>query len=116
VLSLQGLIQMQSSAVELADLMKLICKTFWSSTYLDIPTLLMNREVFVAWMTCFDALLRLPVPEVGRTHIEKTTRLDWLSAHLYPSYPVTTFRTVRCFGNIYPKLERVRISRDMCGF
>lgn len=55
---------MESAAVELADLMKLICKTFWSTTYLDIPQHLLQPPVFMAWMAAFEELVLKPVPLV----------------------------------------------------
>ena len=61
---LQQLIASNSPAVELAELMKLICKTFWSATYLEIPPLLLQPPVFTAWMECFEKLLVMPVPTV----------------------------------------------------
>ncbi|KAK3262901.1 hypothetical protein CYMTET_28267 [Cymbomonas tetramitiformis] len=61
----QQLAQHNSAQVELAELMKLICKTFWSSTFLDIPQHLLDAQVFMAWMSVFDQLLAKPVPAEG---------------------------------------------------
>jgi len=62
----QHLLKMESAAVELADLMKLICKTFWSTTYLDIPQHLLQPPVFMAWMAAFEELVLKPVPLEGQ--------------------------------------------------
>lgn len=46
--------------------MKLIVKTYWSATYLDIPANLMRGDVFGAWITCMHQIIVMPVPEEGQ--------------------------------------------------
>ena len=45
------------SDVALASLVKLIVKTYWSATYLDVPPILMAGESFGAWITCMHQLI-----------------------------------------------------------
>ena len=62
-LLVQGLLQ-SGSAPEVAELLKLICKAFWSATYMGIPDTLLQQDQFVGWMTCIHALMEMPVPKV----------------------------------------------------
>ena len=48
----------------MAELLKLICKAFWSATYMGIPDTLLQQDQFVGWMTCIHALMDMPVPKV----------------------------------------------------
>ncbi|KAI3740835.1 hypothetical protein L2E82_31309 [Cichorium intybus] len=47
------LVQIGNPSIEVADLIKLICKIFWSSIYLEIPNKLFDPNVFNAWMVLF---------------------------------------------------------------
>ncbi|KAL1561343.1 secondary alcohol dehydrogenase (SADH2) [Salvia divinorum] len=60
------LVQVASPSVEVADLIKLICKIFWSSIYLEIPKQLFDPNVFNAWMVLFLNILERPVPAEGQ--------------------------------------------------
>ena len=62
----QSLIAANSAAVEAAELMKLICKIFWSSTYLSLPAILLQPAQYQGWITCFMQLLERPVPAEGQ--------------------------------------------------
>ena len=62
----QSLIAANSAAVEAAELMKLICKIFWSSTYLSLPGILLQPAQYQGWITCFMQLLERPVPAEGQ--------------------------------------------------
>lgn len=72
---LQSLIAMESrrNDQQLAALVKLIVKTYWSATYLDIPHNLMAPNVFGAWITCMHQIIVMPVPEEGQS-AEKSER------------------------------------------
>ncbi|OMP00310.1 hypothetical protein CCACVL1_03384 [Corchorus capsularis] len=61
-----GLVQIVKPALEVADLIKLICKIFWSSIYLEIPKQLLDPNVFNAWMILFLNVLERPVPLEGQ--------------------------------------------------
>ena len=65
---LQSLIGMEDKRndQQLAALVKLIVKTYWSATYLEIPPNLMPAEVFGGWITCMHRIIVMPVPEEGQ--------------------------------------------------
>ena len=42
----QSLVANPSPSVDLADMLKLCCKTFWSACYLEMPALLAQEEQF----------------------------------------------------------------------
>lgn len=58
----QMLLAMDSTAPELAELLKLVCKTYWSATYMSIPPLLNQEQQFTGWMACFHTLMMKPLP------------------------------------------------------
>ncbi|CAD5166944.1 unnamed protein product [Musa acuminata subsp. malaccensis] len=60
------LIQIMNPSIEVAVLIKLICKIFWSSIYLEIPQKLLDPNVFTAWMVLYLNLLERPVPLEGQ--------------------------------------------------
>ncbi|XP_059277351.1 importin beta-like SAD2 [Lycium ferocissimum] len=60
------LVQIANPSIEVADLIKLICKIFWSSIYLEIPKQLFDPSVFNAWMVLFLNMLERPVPVEGQ--------------------------------------------------
>ncbi|KAK3204665.1 hypothetical protein Dsin_018711 [Dipteronia sinensis] len=59
------LVQIANPSLEIADLIKLICKIFWSSIYLEIPKQLFDPNVFNAWMILFLNVLERLVPSEG---------------------------------------------------
>ncbi|KAK4483373.1 hypothetical protein RD792_010559 [Penstemon davidsonii] len=70
------LVQIANPSVEVADLIKLICKIFWSSIYLEIPKQLFNPNVFNAWMVLFLNMLERPVPVEGQP-VDPDQRKSW---------------------------------------
>ncbi|PWA89663.1 importin-beta domain, Armadillo-type fold protein [Artemisia annua] len=60
------LVQIVNPPIEVADLIKLICKIFWSSIYLEIPKKLFDPNMFNAWMVLFLNMLERPVPLEGQ--------------------------------------------------
>lgn len=60
------LVQIGNPPLEIADLIKLICKIFWSSIYLELPKQLFDPDMFSAWMTLFLNVLERPVPLEGQ--------------------------------------------------
>ncbi|XP_050375237.1 importin beta-like SAD2 isoform X2 [Argentina anserina] len=60
------LVQIPNPSLEVADLIKLICKIFWSSIYLEVPKQLFDPNVFNAWMMLFLNILERPVPVEGQ--------------------------------------------------
>ncbi|KAK3145078.1 hypothetical protein QOZ80_4AG0322730 [Eleusine coracana subsp. coracana] len=70
------LVQIPNPPIEVADLIKLICKIFWSSIYLEIPKQLFDPNVFNAWMVLFLNLLERPVPVEGQP-LDPDARKSW---------------------------------------
>ncbi|XVF84412.1 hypothetical protein PTKIN_Ptkin17bG0035100 [Pterospermum kingtungense] len=70
------LVQIEKPAVEVADLIKLICKIFWSSIYLEIPKQLLDPNVFNSWMMLFLNVLERPVPLEGQP-VDPELRKSW---------------------------------------
>lgn len=60
------LVQIVNPTLDVAELIKLICKIFWSSIYLEIPKQLFDPNVFNAWMVLFLNILERPVPLEGQ--------------------------------------------------
>ncbi|KAL9247096.1 hypothetical protein vseg_020563 [Gypsophila vaccaria] len=60
------LIQIPNPPLDVAELIKLICKIFWSSIYLEIPKQLFDPNFFNAWMVLFLTILERPVPLEGQ--------------------------------------------------
>ena len=61
---LQGLVASNSAALDVAELVKLCLKTFWSATWMEAPPILLQADQFAGWMTVLHTLLVRPVPEV----------------------------------------------------
>ncbi|KFM27576.1 Importin-7, partial [Auxenochlorella protothecoides] len=57
-----SLLSSDSASLELAELLKLICKVYWSSTYMEIPELMTHPDAIRAWMSCFQTLIMRPLP------------------------------------------------------
>lgn len=70
------LVQIVNPSLEIADLIKLICKIFWSSIYLEIPKLLFDQNIFNAWMILFLNVLERPVPSEGEP-VDLDLRKSW---------------------------------------
>ncbi|KAL6970861.1 secondary alcohol dehydrogenase (SADH2) [Sarracenia purpurea var. burkii] len=70
------LVQIVNPSLEVADLIKLICKIFWSSIYLEIPKQLFDPNVFNAWMVLFLNVLERPVPLEGQP-VDPEIRKSW---------------------------------------
>ena len=68
----QGLLATDSAAVEYAELLKLVCKVFWSTTYMGIPPLLLQEAQFTGWMTCLLQAVQRPVPRVSPSGVGHT--------------------------------------------
>ncbi|KAJ0261946.1 Importin beta-like SAD2 [Hirschfeldia incana] len=71
-----GLIHIENPSLEIAELMKLICKIFWSTIYLDLPKQLYDINVFNAWMVLFLSVSERPVPVEGQP-MDPELRKSW---------------------------------------
>lgn len=61
----KGLLASETQSLEVAELQKLVCKTFWSATYMGIPSMLLQDAQFTGWMTCLLEAVQRPVPQVS---------------------------------------------------
>ncbi|KQJ82085.1 importin beta-like SAD2 isoform X2 [Brachypodium distachyon] len=73
---LSTLVQIANPPIEVADLIKLICKIFWSSIYLEIPRQLFEPNIFNRWIVLFLNLLERPVPAEGQP-LDADARKAW---------------------------------------
>ncbi|PWA50785.1 importin-beta domain, Armadillo-type fold protein [Artemisia annua] len=68
------LVQIENPRIEVADLIKLICKIFWS--LLEIPKKLFDLNVFNDWMVLFLIILERPVQIEGQP-VDLELRKSW---------------------------------------
>lgn len=61
----QTLLANESPSPDLAELLKICCKIFWSSCYLEIPPLMLREDQFTGWMSALLALAGRAVPAEG---------------------------------------------------
>ncbi|EIE23737.1 ARM repeat-containing protein [Coccomyxa subellipsoidea C-169] len=72
----QGLLASESASLEVAELLKLVCKVFWSTTYMGIPPLLLQEAQFTGWLTCLLQAVQRPVPQEGQP-ADSAARKAW---------------------------------------
>jgi hypothetical protein len=72
----QGLLALNSTAPDVAELLKLVLKTLWSATYMDIPPTLLDATEFHAWMTVLGTVVELPLPVEAQPE-DKDERAAW---------------------------------------
>lgn len=72
----QAILAESNRTVEMAELVKLICKTFWSATFMSIPPVLVRDDQFVGWMTCLHTFINMPVPTEGQPE-DVDLRIAW---------------------------------------
>ncbi|KAM7463364.1 hypothetical protein LguiA_031485 [Lonicera macranthoides] len=60
------LVHIPNPSIEVADLIKLVCKIFWSSIYMELPKQVLDPNVFNEWMSLFLNILERPVPLEGQ--------------------------------------------------
>ncbi|KAG7990879.1 hypothetical protein I3843_02G047400 [Carya illinoinensis] len=70
------LVQIVKPSLDVAELIKFICKIFWSSIYLEIPKQLFDPNLFNAWMILFLNVLERPVPLEGQP-VDLEIRKSW---------------------------------------
>ena len=77
----QGLLQQPGRSLEVAELVKLTLKVFWSATYLDIPPLLQQPPVFHDWMSVLAGVVEMPLPlEAQPADADERTQWPWWKA------------------------------------
>jgi importin-7 len=74
----ETLIATDSPSPDLADMIKLICKTFWSASYMEFPNILTQDErQFRGWLNGFLALLNKPLP-LEQMPSDPDLRTSWM--------------------------------------
>lgn len=76
LLQLMGHLQHRGT-LECAEMMKLICKIFYSSTHLTLSQFLATPEVFGQWITLFHNLLVRPISESEQPATERQEYPWW---------------------------------------
>ena len=66
----QHCLDLNSPDPGVGELLKLVCKAFYSATYMGVPPYLLRPHPFAQWMTCFHTLLLRPVPKVSSALLE----------------------------------------------
>ncbi|GMH22887.1 hypothetical protein Nepgr_024730 [Nepenthes gracilis] len=95
------LVQIGNPPVDVAELIKLICKIFWSSIYLEIPRQLYDPNVFSAWMILFLNILERPVPLEGQpADLEQRKSWGWWKVKKW---------TVHILNRLYTRFGDVRL-------
>ncbi|GMH26704.1 hypothetical protein Nepgr_028547 [Nepenthes gracilis] len=95
------LVQIGSPPIDVAELIKLICKIFWSSIYLEIPKQLYDPNVFNAWMILFLNILERPVPLDGQpADPEQRKSWEWWKVKKW---------TVHILNRLYIRFGDVRL-------
>jgi hypothetical protein len=51
--------------LQLAEFQKLICKIFWSATFMGMPDIVVTEEGFNGWMGCLHQAVTRPIPWVS---------------------------------------------------
>ncbi|KAE8723860.1 Importin beta-like SAD2 [Hibiscus syriacus] len=101
------LVQIEKPAVEVAYLIKLICKIFWSSVYLEIPKQLLDPNAFNTWMMLFLNVLERPVPVEGQP-VDPELRKSWgwwKSYQPYSSYLSNSISKNSMYTLLQPQLD-----------
>ena len=63
----------------MAELLKLVLKTFWSATFMGVPAVLLRSDQFNGWTSCFLELIRRPVPQARPlSAVRRQQAGDWL--------------------------------------
>ncbi|XP_072981039.1 importin beta-like SAD2 [Typha angustifolia] len=101
-----NLVQIVNPSIEVADLIKLICKIFWSSIYLEIPKQLFDPNIFNAWMILFLNILERPVP-VESQPSDPETRKTW-------GWWKVKKWTVHILNRLYTRFGDLKLQRPEC--
>ena len=115
---LQQMLSSQATSSSLATYIKLAFKIFWSSCYMEVPSVLLTQEQFVGWMQCLISFISKPLaPELqlNVTDPDETATSPWWKAkkwamhiayRLFSRYAVTKHcreGNDRAFSEMYKK-------------
>lgn len=73
-----SLLSLDTHDPQIAVYLKLVCKVFWSATYMGIPDVLLQPEQFMGWMTGVHLALMKPLPlSVMPADLEDRVKWPW---------------------------------------
>ncbi|KAK9813831.1 hypothetical protein WJX73_000701 [Symbiochloris irregularis] len=84
----QGLMAMEASA-EVAQLLCLVCKIFYSACYMGVPLLLLQPEHFQGWMANLHALILRPAPPGMPENLADRNAWPWWKAKKWAVHAAT---------------------------
>ncbi|KAF6165461.1 hypothetical protein GIB67_028020 [Kingdonia uniflora] len=97
------LVQIVNPSLQVAELIKFICKIFWSSIYLEIPKQLFDPNVFNPWMILFFNILERPVPLEGQpTDPEDRKSFEWWKVKKW---------TVHILNRLYSRFGDLKVQK-----
>ncbi|GIL84239.1 hypothetical protein Vretimale_15865 [Volvox reticuliferus] len=84
-------------STQISGYIKLVCKTFWSTTYMGAPAALLDRETFAGWMGALHTALSQAEPaEVGSLESEDRPTTAWWKAKKWVLH--ITYRLFNRYG------------------
>ncbi|KXZ43736.1 hypothetical protein GPECTOR_81g184 [Gonium pectorale] len=113
-------------SAQVSGYIKLVCKTFWSATYMGVPAALLERETFVGWMGALHSALMQPEPaEVAALDSDDRPSAPWWKAKKYGRPKHCREGTEMKFGEMYegydiledmysPKTAAANFAHDLC--
>ncbi|KAG2439798.1 hypothetical protein HYH02_010433 [Chlamydomonas schloesseri] len=82
---------------QVSGYIKLVCKTFWSATYMGVPATLLERETFAGWMGALHTALTQPEPpEVAALDSDERPAAPWWKAKKWVLH--ITYRLFNRYG------------------
>ncbi|KAL9242505.1 hypothetical protein vseg_016497 [Gypsophila vaccaria] len=106
------LVQVPNPPLDVADLIKLICKIFWSSIYMEIPKQLFESNLCNAWMVLFLTILKRPVPLEGQpTDLEQRKSWGWWKVKKWTVHILNSLYTR--FGDMGPQNPENKVFAQM---
>ena len=103
---LQQMLASSSTSNQVAEFIKLVFKIFWSTTYMEIPSVLLENGMFVGWMQGIHTFITRPIPpdvavrDLPQSHTIPCSR-DWGNFCLGPFRPSNLSESPLC--NLSPK-------------
>ncbi|GLC37117.1 hypothetical protein PLESTB_000981600 [Pleodorina starrii] len=86
-------------SAQISGYIKLVCKTFWSATYMGVPAALLDRETFGGWMGALHSALTQAEPaEVAALDSEDRPAAPWWKAKKWVLH--ITYRLFNRYGQV----------------
>nr|CAD1836507.1 unnamed protein product [Ananas comosus var. bracteatus] len=105
-------IRIANPSTEVADLIKNICKIFWSSVYVEIPKQLCDPNIFNSWMVLFLTILGRTIHMEGQPSDPDDKKLQgWWKVKKWTIIIFTTL--LKRFDDLKPQTPDMRIIAQM---